>query len=327
MIKSLPVGIFPQDRDKYEKNIDLSQKTFRCLNNKQMINLSQVNDDFVDCKDGSDEPGTSVMNYGYFYCQNIGFFPKNISRWSVGDGICDCCDGSDEWNNRNSHCPNKCLDLRNKYDDSIKKLHNHYEKGVAIKFKSNIEIENDILVLKWQKSILVTPISNNRTLYHEGISRIISVSIDQRTKFRKKMIKHITSTVEMLEKKKTELQNAINSGIKSIQQDTITVKYHDFVLEWPKEIRQGNKVIGRFDRVEGNQAHFTRGEHHWRVGMRQAIVRLQCWDSNKFLSIIEYDECRYRAVFASPLGCTNTSLSELGSLEPEKLWELEEQFK
>ncbi|GFN85119.1 glucosidase 2 subunit beta-like [Plakobranchus ocellatus] len=92
------------------------------------IPMEQVNDDFCDCPDGSDEPGTSACPTGSFYCQLqiLGLPPQSVSASKVNDGICDCCDGSDEWGENllpdyirikegeklgavfHAPCPNKC---------------------------------------------------------------------------------------------------------------------------------------------------------------------------------------------------------------------------
>uniref|UniRef100_A0A131YV01 Protein kinase C substrate 80K-H n=1 Tax=Rhipicephalus appendiculatus TaxID=34631 RepID=A0A131YV01_RHIAP len=73
-------------------------KTFKCLHSSGVISYDQVNDDYCDCKDGSDEPGTSACPNGRFYCErHSARSPKYILSMRVNDGICDCCDGSDEW--------------------------------------------------------------------------------------------------------------------------------------------------------------------------------------------------------------------------------------
>ena len=39
---------------------------FRCLDGKQIFPQSYINDNFCDCDDGSDEPGTSACDNGRF---------------------------------------------------------------------------------------------------------------------------------------------------------------------------------------------------------------------------------------------------------------------
>lgn len=53
--------------------------------------MSAVNDDYCDCPDGSDEPGTSACEgrpHAYFYCRNDGHIPARILSSRVNDGIC-----------------------------------------------------------------------------------------------------------------------------------------------------------------------------------------------------------------------------------------------
>uniref|UniRef100_H2Z0K0 Glucosidase II beta subunit N-terminal domain-containing protein n=1 Tax=Ciona savignyi TaxID=51511 RepID=H2Z0K0_CIOSA len=67
---------------------------FTCFSGNQSIVWSAVNNDYCDCEDGSDEPGTSACKNGKFYCEpEHQYLPSS----RVNDGICDCCDGSDEW--------------------------------------------------------------------------------------------------------------------------------------------------------------------------------------------------------------------------------------
>ena len=73
---------------------------FICIHSMEKISYTQVNDDYCDCGDGSDEPGTNACPNGEFFCANqIPFegYAKKLPSNRVNDGICDCCDGSDEW--------------------------------------------------------------------------------------------------------------------------------------------------------------------------------------------------------------------------------------
>ncbi|KII62061.1 Glucosidase 2 subunit beta [Thelohanellus kitauei] len=61
---------------------------FKCLNDGKEVPYVYVNDDYCDCSDGSDEPGTSACNNGIFWCQNTGHRQKRILSMDVGDKIC-----------------------------------------------------------------------------------------------------------------------------------------------------------------------------------------------------------------------------------------------
>lgn len=71
-----------------------------------------INDDYCDCEDGRDEPGTAAcsasLTSSTFYCANKGANSQEIFRSRVGDGVCDCCDGTDESAVPNSPCTNTC---------------------------------------------------------------------------------------------------------------------------------------------------------------------------------------------------------------------------
>ena len=76
-----------------------SKGRFTCLDSSHSIPWPNVNDDYCDCDDGSDEPGTSACASGIFFCTNKNGhknLQQKIPSSLVNDGFCDCCDGSDE---------------------------------------------------------------------------------------------------------------------------------------------------------------------------------------------------------------------------------------
>lgn len=99
------MGVAPSQKIFYE---DTSGE-FTCKDFSVSFPFSRVNDDFCDCSDASDEPGTSACPNGVFYCFNLGHKPKNIPSRFVNDGFCDCCDGSDEYKSPSGLlCDNSC---------------------------------------------------------------------------------------------------------------------------------------------------------------------------------------------------------------------------
>jgi protein kinase C substrate 80K-H len=81
-------------------------KPFTCLDGELTIDFSAVNDDYCDCSDGSDEPGTSACGHTIFYCTNAGSAALSIPSYRVNDGVCDCCDATDEF--ETGACANDC---------------------------------------------------------------------------------------------------------------------------------------------------------------------------------------------------------------------------
>lgn len=118
-------GLNPELADRY-KNVG---NKFTCIDGSFSIPFSQVNDNYCDCADGSDEPGTPACHNGIFYCRNKGHEPRLLPAQFVDDGVCDCCDGSDE----PSGCPYKCLEKSAAEKESLKAEITALEQALAKK--------------------------------------------------------------------------------------------------------------------------------------------------------------------------------------------------
>ncbi len=127
-----------------------------------------MNDDYCDCPDGSDEPGTAACTYlsalsppqpvvgspnttlalPGFYCKNKGHIPNYISHTYVNDGVCDyelCCDGSDEWAGVGSvKCEDKCKEIGKEW----RRLDEIRQKSARNALKKKIELVNEAQALR-----------------------------------------------------------------------------------------------------------------------------------------------------------------------------------
>ncbi|KAF9135088.1 hypothetical protein BGW39_004720 [Mortierella sp. 14UC] len=124
-----PRGVAPSRAKVYTPD---TKGQWTCLDGSETIPFSAVNDDYCDCADGSDEPGTSACGTGYFYCANIGHTPAYIKTSRLNDNVCDpeCCDGSDEFD---GHCPNICEQVGAASRKEREKLERIHKEGNKIR--------------------------------------------------------------------------------------------------------------------------------------------------------------------------------------------------
>ncbi|KAK9079007.1 hypothetical protein SSX86_000676 [Deinandra increscens subsp. villosa] len=129
------LGVAPQD-EKYYKGL-WSSGAIKCKDGSKLFTKLQLNDDFCDCLDGTDEPGTSACPTGKFYCKNAGHSPLTIFSSRINDGICDCCDGSDEYGGK-TRCNNTCWEAGKVARDKLMEKIALFQEGVTIR-KQEIE--------------------------------------------------------------------------------------------------------------------------------------------------------------------------------------------
>jgi Glucosidase II beta subunit-like/Glucosidase II beta subunit-like protein len=129
----------------HNEEIYTSNEQFVCKDGRKSINQSSINDDYCDCEDGSDEPGTSACSYvsTSFQCVNKGYRTLKLHTSRVDDGICDCCDGSDEGNI--VKCQNVCDKAAKKEREQLEQAINSYNIGSKILADMEKKVRNDLV--------------------------------------------------------------------------------------------------------------------------------------------------------------------------------------
>ncbi|CAE7264210.1 PSL4 [Symbiodinium sp. KB8] len=135
-------GVAPDLQGRY------SGATFRCGSTTTEVQIAEVNDDFCDCPDGSDEPGTGACagaSEALFHCSNAGSAARLVYVSRVGDGICDCCDGSDEEASRSTRCPNTCREEGERLQAERERKLKDLRAGLEVKQQTITEAKQSLV--------------------------------------------------------------------------------------------------------------------------------------------------------------------------------------
>lgn len=345
-----PIGSHPDTWDKYKSNIDLNQKTFRCFDGLKVIPVNQLNDNYVDCLDGSDEPGTSAYPNGTFYCRNRDIFPKEIPKWSVGDGICDCCDGSDENStNPRSNCKDTCdvfieekakllKILTSKYKEGIKKKEKMKEEG--IRFASNCDKKMayfrkpmnflQSLADRLAKKKFASK-GGNVSAFRQVLTKIWKFTFcppKDRPAFLPALTQSLSHDINeiahFLSKKIGKYAKAANitSFVLPEALSLFDEKYTfgEYTLKFLRKVKQPHNLVGIFKNQTGDTLYFDGGDVCWKTKAARAIeLKLICSNKNDLIKVEEPEICIYKGVFSSPIACTEKDVEEVQNMSLAQL--------
>ncbi|KAK4780617.1 hypothetical protein SAY87_016723 [Trapa incisa] len=213
------LGISPEDVVYYK-----SSDFIKCKDGSKKFSKVQLNDDFCDCRDGTDEPGTSACPSAKFYCRNAGHTGTLLFSSRVNDGICDCCDGSDEYDGK-VKCKNTCWEAGKVARDRLKKKISTFQQGVAIR-KHEVEQARRALIKEEEE---LTMLKNEQ----KALKKLV-----ERVRDRKEQIEKAEEK-ERLHKEKEEKARKEAEDIADKERRKIE---DELEYEKSREIEQGSEV-------------------------------------------------------------------------------------
>lgn len=282
------IGVPPDKHHLYEKNLD---NKFHCLDGSGTIEFSSVNDDYCDCRDASDEPGSAACPHGRFFCQNVGYKPLSIPAGWVNDGRCDCCDGTDEMSGK-IVCHNDCYVLGEQWRNEQEQLRAIAEQGS--------------LVRNQYKEFAVHK-RNNATQLLEQHKREMSEK---------------EQAIKLLEDD-LNFDFGMDSVFYPLKGECF--KYND--LEYTYSLCPFDRAI----QESQNGAHtelgkwadwigpvenkysaqkYDNGLQCWNGPARSAIVKIHCGIENRLTSVKEPSRCEYLFDFETPAACPDLRVAE-----------------
>jgi hypothetical protein len=346
-----PLGSNPSTWDAYHSHIDNTTDTFTCLDNSTTIPLSQFNDGWLDCPDGSDEPSTGANPNSTFFCVNEWIHPMKLQSWLVGDGVCDCCDGADEAFNPHANCTNTCSNLTALRKNLTTELRQRFTDGLKVAQKLN-KSGRKILESKYRKKFVDIP-----TSVVEKVLRLLEIEdLNGSTKATTRGYPDWADPLVLLWKYTFFVEQPVNAFIPVVRKCAIwdlrrlkiwlqdkkaqayladtpelvipaavplfaeSFKKEKYEVRLLKDVMKDNVTLAKFKNITDDVMWFDSGPRCPKgKGRRNLRLELVCSNVTELLSADTPDQCGYTGVLATPVVCNESLIEGLDSFKLKKI--------
>lgn len=275
-------GVHPDRRSHYELS---GEQNFKCLDGSRTIPGQFVNDDYCDCLDASDEPGTSACPHGQFFCHNEGYIQKLIPSAWVNDGLCDCCDGSDERHNANASCENTCGVLGEIYRQEQERHREIADRGSSLR----TQYKEQARQMREEKSLLL---EQYRRELSEKESAIKALETDLNSDLGPSQV-YSPLKGKCFDFKDREYTYKLCLFERATQESTSGIQ---------TELGRWSGWAGPADNPYSRQ-RYDGGMQCWNGPTRSAVINIACGVEDKIVAVSEPSKCEYVYDFISPAAC------------------------
>lgn len=275
------IGVRPDQRSHYELPVG---QQFKCLDGSGTVPVEFINDNYCDCRDASDEPGTSACPHGRFYCQNQGYLASLIPASYVNDGVCDCCDTTDEYNST-VPCENTCGVLGEIYRQEQEKSREIADRGAAIRSQYKEEAKQR----KEQNTQLLDQYKRELREKEDAIKRLedeLNSDFGPSQVFLPLKGKCFAFTDHEYTYNLCPFDRASQESTAGMQ----------------TELGRWSGWAGTSDNPHSKQK-YEGGIQCWNGPARSAVVNIECGVEDKVTSVTEPAKCEYVYNFITPAAC------------------------